>query len=191
MLTLAEIGPGLYGAWRLAHFDPAGMRFFDRSIRGFWRSFYVAVLAAPLWIIILAVTTSHADIGGDWVRFSIAQIVGYVIRWIAYPLAAFYLTRLFDRQEDYVGFIVALNWGTLIELAVQTPAYVIANTGLLPSSLDGLLVYAAFVAILVYEWFITRTALRLPGLGAAGFVVVDTVISFVVDAIVSMEVHLF
>ena len=55
MLSLAEIGPALYGAWRLAHFDPDGMRYFDRSIAGFWRSFRVALLGAPLWIIILAV----------------------------------------------------------------------------------------------------------------------------------------
>ena len=93
MLSLAEIGPALYGAWRLAHFDPDGMRYFDRSIAGFWRSFQVALLGAPLWIIILGVNLAQMHIGGGWTRVVIAETIGYVIAWVAYPLAAFYLTR--------------------------------------------------------------------------------------------------
>jgi hypothetical protein len=40
---------------------------------------------------------------------------------------------------------------------------------------------AANVAIMVYEWFIVRTALGLPGLGAAGMVMVDVIISIIVN----------
>ena len=92
MLTLAEIGPALYGAWRLAHLDPDGMRYFGSSVTGFWRSFRVAVLAAPLWIIILAVSLAPLPATGGWFRLVVAQTIGYVIQWVAFPLAAFYLT---------------------------------------------------------------------------------------------------
>ena len=190
MLSLAEIGPPVYGAWRLAHLDPDGMRYFDRSITGFWRSFRVAVLVAPLWIIILAVNFPQLPGGADWLRIVTAETIGYVIAWVAYPLAAFFLTRFVDRQEDYLGFIVALNWASVIQLAVQTPVHVIASTSLLPAGMDGILLWGVDLAALLYEWFITRTALRLSGFGAIGFVVLDFFIGSIVQRVAAMEAYL-
>lgn len=187
MLTLAEIGPALYGAWRLAHLDPDGMRYFDRSVTGFWRSFRVAVLAAPLWIIILAVSLAPLPATGGWFRLVVAETIGYVIQWVAFPLAAFYLTYLTDRQREYFVFITALNWASLIQLGVQMPADVLANVPLMPADLGAILVWGAQLAALVYEWFITRTALRLSGFGAVGFVVVDYLIGSVVNSIAVWE----
>ena len=111
---------------------------------------------------------------GDWLRIVTAETIGYVIAWVAYPLAAFYLTRFVDRQQDYLGFIVALNWASVIQLAVQTPAHVIASTGS-AARRHGRRppVLGAELGCLAYEWFITRTALRLSGFGAVGFVVID------------------
>ena len=183
MLTLAEIGPAIYGTWRLAHFDPDGMRYFDRSITGFWRSFRVSVLAAPFWIIILAVDLASLPATGGWFRFVVAETIGYVILWVAFPLAAFYLTFLTDRQREYFVFITALNWASLIQLSVQMPAHVLASLPLMPAGLGDILIYGADLAALVYEWFITRTALRLSGLGAIGFVAVDFVICNVVSGV--------
>ena len=189
MLSLAEIGPALYGAWRLAHFDSDGMRYFDRSIVGFWRSFQVALLGAPLWIIILGVNLAQMHIGGSWTRVVIAEAIGYVIGWVAYPLAAFYLTRIIDRQNDYIGFIVALNWSVTIQVCLMLPAHLIASTGLLPISVNFILVLGAEIAYLAIEWFITRTALRISGVGAVGFVVVDFVIGNLVNQISAMEAY--
>jgi hypothetical protein len=190
MLSLAEIGPALYGAWRLAHGDPDGMRYFDHSIVGFWRSFRVAVLVAPLWIIILAVDFPQMHGEGDWLRIVTAETIGYVIAWVAYPLAAFFLTRFVDRQQDYLGFIVALNWGSVIQLAVQTPAHVIASTALLPAGMGDVLIWGSDLAALLYEWFITRTALRLSGFGAIGFVVLDFLIGSIVQQLAAIEAYL-
>ncbi len=187
MLSLAEIGPALYGAWRLAHFDADGMRYFDRSLAGFWRSFRVSVLAAPLWVVILAVNLAQSRIAGGWPRLVVAELIGYVIGWVAFPLAAFYLARLIYREREYTGFIVALNWAVLIQLAVMTPAHLIAGTGLLPVGLSLAVVLIAEVATLIYEWFITRTALRLSSLGAVGFVLVDFVIGVLVNQLAMAE----
>ena len=187
MLTLAEIGPALYGAWRLAHLDPDGMRYFDSSVTGFWRSFRVAVLAAPLWIIILAVSLTPLPATGGWFRVVVAETIGYVIQWVAFPLAAFYLTSLTDRRREYFVFITALNWASLIQLGVQMPADVLANVPLMPADLGTILIWGAQLAALVYEWFITRTALRLSGFGAVGFVVVDYLIGSVVNSIALWE----
>jgi hypothetical protein len=79
-------------------------------------------------------------IGGGWTRVVIAETIGYVIAWVAYPLAAFYLTRYLDRQQDYIGFIVALNWSQLLQLGILVPAHVIASTGVLSFDLNLILV---------------------------------------------------
>ena len=183
MLTLAEIGPAIYGTWRLAHFDPDGMRYFDPSITGFWRSFRVAVLAAPLWIIFMVLDLASQPVTGGWFRLVAAETIGYVIQWVAFPLAAFYLTHLTDRQREYFVFITALNWASLIMLGIQLPGDVLTHLPLIPSGLGVILVWGAQAAALIYEWFITRTALRLSGLGAVGFVAVDFVIGNVVNGI--------
>ena len=190
MLTLAEIGPALYGAWRLAHLDPDGMRYFDSSVTGFWRSFRVAVLVAPLWIIIMALDLASQPVTGGWFRLVAAETIGYVIQWVAFPLAAFYLTHLTDRQREYFVFITALNWASLIQLSVQMPAHVLASLPLMPAGLGDILIYGADLAALVYEWFITRTALRLSGFGAIGFVVVDFLIGSVVNSVAVWEAYL-
>ena len=187
MLTLAEIGPALYGAWRLAHLDPDGLRYFDRSIRGFWRSFRVAVLVAPLWIIIMAVDLSPVDMGSDWFRPIVAETIGYAMLWVAFPLAAFYLARLMNRQQEYFLFITALNWASVIQLGVQTPAHLLAHLPIAPGVLGEILVRGTEVAALAYEWFITRTALRLTSFGALGFVAIDFVIGNIVNTIAVWE----
>jgi hypothetical protein len=189
VLTISEISHSLYGAWRLAHFDAGGLRYFDRSVEGFWRSFRVAVLAAPLWIVIVGVNLPQMHASADWTRLVISETLGYIVVWVAYPLAAFYLTRLVGRQGEYVGLIVALNWASLLQLALQAPASVLANSGLLSSGAGMAVVLAAELACLIYEWFITRAALNLSGIAAVGFVLVDFVIGDLVNQITAMEAY--
>ena len=181
MLSLAEIGPAIYGAWRLAWFDPNGMRYFDQSLNGFWRSFRVAILAAPFTALLIAFDLSNEKLGGGWFRVLAGESIAYVIGWVAFPLLAYYLTEAIDRRGRYLGFIVAYNWSTLIQLAVILPAALIAQSGILPVGLAVILTLAAYAAILVYEWFVVRTALGLPVLGAAGVVLIDFVLSWLIN----------
>ncbi len=182
MLSLTEIGPALYGAWRLARFDVNGMRYFDRTLEGFWRSFRVAVLAAPFTAVLIGLQLSIMKVGGDWFRILAGESIAYVIGWVAFPLVAYYLTELIDRRTQYVGFIVAYNWSTLIQLAVILPAALISRSGILPDGLAQAVTLAANIAVLIYEWFIVRTALSLPGFGAAGVVLVDVIMSIMINS---------
>ena len=49
MPTVVEFVYVLRGLSRLVQFDIGGLGYFDRSIEGFWRSFRVALLIAPLY----------------------------------------------------------------------------------------------------------------------------------------------
>jgi hypothetical protein len=188
MLSLTEIGPALYGAWRLARFDANGMNYFDRSLEGFWRSFRVAVLAAPFSALLIGLDLSSRTLGGGWFRIIAGESIAYIIGWVAFPLAAFYLIRaaylidMIDRRAQYLGFIVAYNWSQLIQLAVVLPAVIIAHSGILPVGIGQDVNFAAYVAVLIYEWFVVRTALSLPGFAAAGVVLIDVVFSLSISA---------
>jgi len=177
LLTLGEIGPALFGAWRMAHFDAAGMRYFDRSLTGFWRSFWVAALAAPFWAIITASELAQMHLAGDWFRLIAAEAIRYVISWAAFPLAAFYIVRIIGQERNYLGLIVALNWASLLQLSFLLPIVLLINSGILPPSIGSLAGLAAEIAVLVYEWFVIRTALSATGLAAFGFVLLDFLIA--------------
>jgi hypothetical protein len=186
MLTLAEIGPALYGAWRLARFDAGGMRYFDRSLNGFWRSFWTALLAAPFVALLLALHLAGMHVAGSGPRVVLGEAIAYVIGVVAFPLVAFDLARLIGREQEYLGFIVAYNWSGLLQVGVMLPAVLLAVSGVLPGGAPSALIYAAQIAVLVYEWFVVRTALRLRGFGAAGIVALDVVLTLIIQGVGDM-----
>ncbi len=181
MLTLPEISHATYGAWRLALFDAGGMRYFDRSLEGFWRSFRVALLVAPAAILLAWFDLADGHAHGGWFRIGAAEVITYVLSWTAFPLAAYYVTRFIGRGEHYLGYIVADNWASAIETPFFLVAAVIAHAGILPKGYAQLVPVAAEIVALVYEWFIARTALNLSRLGALGIVLLGYIIAVTIN----------
>ena len=190
MLTAQEIVRSTYGVWRLAHADPGGMAYFDATEEGFWRSFRVAVLVAPAYALLVllgyAVPPSDPDavpIVVSGTRVVAIELIAYAIGWMAFPLAAHYLAMALDRERDYVGYIVAYNWSAVLQVGLLLPVAAIDALELLPAPTGDVLGYAAAIALLVYAWFIAKTALNTGGLPAAGFVAMDVMISVLIFSI--------
>ena len=59
----------IYGAYRLARLDAAGMSYFDTSVAGFWRSFFAAVIIAPFYAMLLAIRFPIIAADADPTRF--------------------------------------------------------------------------------------------------------------------------
>ena len=196
MLTASEIVRSVYGVWRLAHADPGGMAYFDATEEGFWRSFRVAILIAPAYALIVvldyAVPSTNPDaapISASGGRIFAVELIAYAINWMAYPLAAHYLTTALDRARDYVGYIVAYNWSAVLGIGVMLPVAAIDASGLLPGFLGDALGIAAGIALLVYAWFVARTALRTGGLPAAGFVAMEVMLTVLISSIKGAMIH--
>lgn len=186
MLTLAEIVRSTYGAWRLAHADPGGMAYFDATEEGFWRSFRVAVLLAPAYALLIAFDYMVAPPGAPEITASPARIaavesIAYALSWIAYPLAVHYLAAALDREREYVGYIVAYNWSSVVQVSVFLPVAAIATFQLLPSPVGEVLGLAALGAVLTYAWFIAKTALKVGGWPAAGLVAMDVMLVLLIS----------
>lgn len=180
MPTAAETALALYGAYRLARFDASGMRFFETTIEGFWRSFFAAVLVAPFYAIIVALELAERIEPYEPVWAIVVLVVAYAASWAAFPIVAIFITRLLGLSPRYVPFIIAYNWASVPQTLVYFPVIMISAAHLVPPALAEFLLLAAFLYILVYQWFVTLTALETTGLTAAGIVIVQVLLDLLI-----------
>jgi hypothetical protein len=177
-----DIAAALYGAYRLARFDVSGHKFFDISNAGFWRSFYAAVLIAPFYFVLLNLRLAEfSDVPA--IRFFALESIAYVIAWVAFPLLMASLVRQIKVDHNYIRFIVAYNWSAVLQNALFLPIEIFAMAGILPTDAANLLGLMALVTIVIYIWFVTRTALDVTGSMAAGIVGIDLIMSILINTI--------
>lgn len=182
MPPFAEIRHYFEGALRLAKGDTGGMAHFDFSADGFWRSFWAIVIVAPGYAVIVADQYMRRGAPVEfWPTFS-AEAVSYVLGWIAFPIIAVFLTRMFDVAERYVPLIVTLNWASMVQIgALLVP---IALSVVLSAPMIEFLMFVITGAVLFYHGFIIKTALDCPIGTAALFVAVDLVAVMIVNGLV-------
>ena len=181
MITSQEVSRGIFGAWMLARLDAKGIFLFDNTVEAFWRSFWAAGISLPLYAIYLLLEDSGMVIGVSAGKAFLIHSIGYVIGWFAFPFAMFYIARMFDRQQWYCRYIVAYNWAVILQLTLTVLVRSIIATGLLSSPLGLFLAVAALLVILIYKGFIAHVALQATVPGAVGIVVLDFVLSLVLE----------
>ena len=174
-----EILNSIYGAYLLARMDGAGAGHFNLSVDGFWRSFFAAVLVAPGYALLVAERLSGQPEEVDGGRVFLVHTIAYALSWIVFPLAALVLTYLLNVTRNYVALIVMVNWAAVIQIVVFLAA--IAVSAILPPVLAGLLLTLVTVAILFYQWFVTRTALQTTGGIAFALVLLDLVLNTTIN----------
>ena len=181
MLSAREAATSLYGAYRLARFDARGMTYFETSLAGFWRSFFAAVIVAPMFAVVLAMRYAAGGNGVDGVRFAAVEAIAYVIAWVAFPLVMVSLARLLKREERYLGYIVAYNWASVLQNGLYLPLVMLGLSGIMPAETAGPLSLIALSLILVYGCFIAKVALDVSAWTAVALVALDLVLSVFVD----------
>ncbi len=177
MPSIRDIVYGIYGAWRVACRDPGAMTYFERTVEGFWKSFFAAVIVAPGYALIILFDLTHIETDASALRIFLVQSCAFVIGWTAFPLAVHHVCELIDKKEAFIDYIVAFNWGKVIQIAVLLPIIGLIALDILPGPWGWLL--SGAVQFLI-EWLITRTALGVRPMAAAGFVVMDFVIDWII-----------
>ena len=178
-MTGAELRAGLRGAWQLARGDRGGLREFDESRRGVWVSFQAVILlcAVPtLATVVLGVTAGQVSRSG-WGVILLVEAIGFVMRLAAFPLAMAPFCRWLDRDRQFVRFVVAYNWISVLQTAVYLAAAILALA--VPGG--GFLLLAALLVTMLYEWFTVSAALEVAALPATAVVLLDFVISLLVS----------
>ncbi len=183
MPSAIEITRSLYGTWRLARLDRAGMGWFEVSLQGFWRSFFAFAIVAPGYAVLKLVEHTAVPVPADVSRIVAVDAIAYVLQFVGFPLAMVYLCRVIDRRDRYVGLVVALNWLVVLQMAVIVPTTLLAASQTAPTPIAEILVFVSVVAVLGYQWFIVRTALEVSAWIAVGVVVLDIFIGRVVGQV--------
>ncbi len=185
MISGREVAIGIYGAWRLLHFDRAAVQYFDSTIESFWKSFYAALVVLPAVIVLRVLLFTSAPEGfveAGTGRITTVFAIDYVYQWVVFPLVMIYLAEFMGRSRQYVTFIVARNWSQVIQIAIFLPAaFLFVISGSQESGWGGAVLIAAYLITWIYEWFIARTALDISGAAAAVIVVIGVAISFAIS----------
>jgi hypothetical protein len=179
MLEREEVLGALYGAYRLARLEPAGMTYFNLTFDGFWRSFFAAILVAPAYAILIGLRVAEQPEPVDLGLLVITESIGYVLAWCAFPLVAIVLTRILGLARNYVPLIVALNWTAVLQTAVFLVVVLLGPV--LPEVVAALLVTLTTGAILAYQWFVIKTALQTSGGIALMLLLVDLVVTSTIN----------
>jgi hypothetical protein len=182
MSIAEEIQIGLYASWRVALGDKRGLALFNASLEGFWRSFLAMALVAPIYAILLLLRY-HAEAGSAPVRFFAVQTIGYIVAWFVFPLIMFYVVQAIERERHFFAYVVAYNWTSVLQNLIYLPLAIVTELGLLPTELASFLSFVVLTLVFLYIWFVTRTALAVTGLMAAGIVAGDLILSIVLNMI--------
>lgn len=186
ILTRAEILRAFNGSLQLARGNATGLRAFDTSMEGFWRSFLVVFLVAPLYLVAEHAELSLTrDFGAEPVEpdlsFYLARLTTLGLIWIAYPVVMVFLARLLKLGHRYAAYIVVYNWTSLLTILVMMPPVLLYAIGLIPGALAVLLNLAATLWVLYYRFYVARTALETTVPTAIGLVLVDVLLSLTID----------
>lgn len=177
-MTLLEATQGLFGAWRLLHFDHSGLQYFKTSPRAFWNSFWAAAVVLPAdAIATLLFTTEEAGTSisvTNAVHASLIYLEIYAFQWLLFPLVIAAFAESILRSERFVLFIVAWNWSSIVRAVIILPAVAIfAGQGVDTAGWGAAIYLAATAVTLVYSWFIARAALDAPPVAAVMVVLLE------------------
>lgn len=178
--AVPEMAAALYGAWRLLRFEPDGLQAFRSDVEACVQSFAAAVIALPGYAVLVGLHLAPSDSAAGWPSILILHACSYVMSWTAFPLITYYASTNMGRSANWTGFVVALNWSKVLQMAIYLPLVLIAHTGLFGQTGGGFLTLIGFVAVIIYQWFVTRTALDITGPPAAGLTAVDIVLGLLI-----------
>jgi hypothetical protein len=177
-----EVRAALVGSVRLARLDASGLQLFDRTLGGFWRSFFAAILIAPTQLFLLAVTREIPD-DVSVVRAVVVEASSYAMAWLAFPVVMLLVVDLLKRRERFFDYMVAYNWTNVPQAILLLIVTLLIAGGVLPGRLGDVLWYVALGSILTYQWFVAKVGLRISGLVAVALVLLDLVLALSIGAI--------
>lgn len=188
---MSEIRAALDGSWLLFRNRPEGMAFFDQSIQGFWRSFLVVFLLVPVFLfgglaekrLFIAYNLDQLASFPDRSYWT-AQFLGLAVDWITLPVLLALLAVPIGISQRYVPFIVVRNWTSLLVSMPYLVLYLLYLIGIFSGEVTVLLSLVYLPVILWYNYIIARIALQATVSVAIGVVVLDVVLTLLIDTAV-------
>jgi hypothetical protein len=184
MISFAELEIALLGLLRLARFDAGFAGFFDLSLQGARRSFRLALPLLPVWLLLLNLNTDWKD--ADVTRVGAAEMIGYVLSWVSFPLLLLAAAPLIDRGPRVYGAIAIYNWLSVLSAALQLPIEIASYYGM-DDTWNMVFSLASMIFVLACEFFAFRRILEIGFEMALALVVVDFILGrIIVNLLIGM-----
>jgi|AraplaMF_Col_mMF_1032025.scaffolds.fasta_scaffold00014_111 hypothetical protein len=129
MISLAEFEIAVLGLLRLARFDAGFAGFFDLSRDGARRSFRLALWLLPIYLFLSHLNANWPE-DTDMTRVVAAELIGYALMWICFPLLLVLFARVIERENRIYGAIALYNWLAVLSVGLQTPIWIACYFGL-------------------------------------------------------------
>jgi hypothetical protein len=189
IVTADEVNRSFKGALDLLNSRVEGLKAFDMSERGFWRSFAAIWLTLPAYVVSLAferlrlglIQPDRTLLDSLWIDLVVA--LGHVAGFVALPVAMVWIARSVRLTDRYVPFVIVTNWINVLGLLVLSVPAMLLLLGWATPSLASLFGLAFSVIILRLQWFATKASLDLSGLAAFAVVLLGLVLNAFVGAV--------
>ena len=188
IVTADEVNRSFKGTLELLNSRTEGLKSFDLSERGFWRSFAAILLTLPAYIVSLAferlrlglLQPDHPLLGNLWLDLVVA--FAHIAGFVALPVAMIWVARMLRVTKGYVPFVIVTNWITVIgQLVLALPAMLLL-LGWATPALASMFSLAFAIIVLKLQWFATKATLGLSGMMALGIVLLGIVLNSFVGA---------
>jgi hypothetical protein len=186
--SIDEARRSLAGVWQLFLGRQSGLALLDTSFDGFWRSFGVFYMLAPLnGILILteirlieAGDTAPED-GVSLLPFALLKFLNLGIELVAFPILLLLMSGFLGVRATFVPYVVARNWSIPIALAITLFPAMLFAAGLIGRPIAELLLFAGLIVALRFHYMVLRLALA----ASVGLAITLLVLDFVLSMLVS------
>jgi len=188
IVTADEVNRSFRGAVDLLNSRVEGLKAFDMSEEGFWRSFTAVWLTLPAYIVSVAFERLRLGLlqpdgnllGNIWIDLVVA--LGHVASFVALPVAMIWIARGLRLTHRYVPFVIVTNWITVIGLLVLSVPAMLLLLGWATPALASIFSLAFMIIMVRVQWFATKTTLGVPGFLALGIVMIGIILNSFIGA---------
>jgi hypothetical protein len=185
-----QASSALLGALDLFLGRREGLKRFDFSLDGFWRSFGAILFVLPFFAVNVAVEhrLRPPDLmvtGPSDLVFVLSRLLDLGLDWVMMPLLLAAFARNLGIARTYASYIVVRNWASVVMSAPQALIALLAGLGLLPLEFAAILSLAVIGVMLRYHYQIVGATLGGTPTFRAGLVAADLVLSLVLAGVFS------
>jgi hypothetical protein len=157
-------------AFDLVARNPRAWSRFDLTVEGFFRSFAAIVIVIPLNILLDVILTQVAVVraaekGAEIVvppyglGEAVFSSVALCVQWMIFPLAMIPVLRYLGLAHRYTALIIAHNWGTVVVMLFNMPAFLLYAAGVIGAETAIDIYFIVLGLTLYYRFYVAQTAL--------------------------------
>ena len=183
-MNAKEIAKILHGFFLIIKLDNRFINSFHNNEKYFWKSFYAALLVAPLQIFYEWGIYIKLEEKPSLIRIIPIETLEYIILWFFFPLVMTYVIKAINREEKYFKYIITYNWFQMGLSITIMPFIILSIFNFIPLTIGTLFETLIFIAYIFYNVFIAREIFKLTNGPSFSIVLIDILLTLLITQII-------